>query len=198
MSSSVDNAPRLILFLSSISLAPSTPTYLPYCFSQRELTSATFWTRPHRRTRWWRTATTPTVKWSPCCANQRTSSMLPSPPPTQLRHCRAARSVHLYWHFYVFFCMTRWCKTLLFICYCLSHHSKALCVPHKHIYRDTCCTDAPCGHCVLYSIVPTEAPFFILFADFASCVSGELNLLSKQNWETEGSAHLDTVTLHLC
>lgn len=34
-------------------------------------------------------------------------------------------------------------------------------------------------------LLPTVAPFFILFADFAQCVSGELKLLSKQKWERE-------------
>lgn len=78
-------------------------SFLPPLFvPQREQTSATSWTRLYRLTRWWRNATTPTVKWSPCCANQRVSSMPPSPLPTRLRHCRAARSVHLKLHFQVY------------------------------------------------------------------------------------------------
>lgn len=89
----VDNAPSLLLFPSSFSLVPSNITSLP----QRELISATSWTRPSRRTRSWRTATTPTVKWSPCCVNRRMSSMLPFPPPTRPGHCKAARCVRLYW-----------------------------------------------------------------------------------------------------
>ena len=94
MSSTVDSAPSSLLFPLSFSLVPSNLTSLP-TLPQRELTSAASWTRPCRRTRSWRIATTPTVTWLPCFVSQRTSSTLPSPPPTRPRHCRAARSVHL-------------------------------------------------------------------------------------------------------
>lgn len=93
------------------SLSPSNP--LP---TQRALTSATSWTRQCRPTRWWGTATTPTVTWSPCCVNQRTSSTPPSPLPTRPRHYRAARSV---WHLYIFVCELKYweCAFFLFFFY---------------------------------------------------------------------------------
>ena len=94
MSSTVDSAPSCLLFSLTFSHVPSNLTSLP-TFPQRELTSAASWIRPYRRTRLWRIATTPTVTWSPSFVSQRTSSTLPSPPPTRPRHCRAARSVHL-------------------------------------------------------------------------------------------------------
>lgn len=88
------------------SLSPSNP--LP---TQRALTSATSWTRQCRPTRWWGTATTPTVTWSPCCVNQRTSSTPPSPLPTRPRHYRAARSV---WHLYIFVCELKYWECAFF------------------------------------------------------------------------------------
>lgn len=82
------------VFLLILILLLVTPLFLPSCLrSQREITSVAYWTRPCRLTRWWKTATTLTVTWSPCCVNQRTSSTPPFPLPTPPRPCRAARSV---------------------------------------------------------------------------------------------------------
>lgn len=93
------------------SLSPSNP--LP---TQRALTSAASWTRQCRPTRWWGTATTPTVTWSPCCVNQRTSSTPPSPLPTRPRHYRAARSV---WHLYIFVCELKYWECAFFFNVCV-------------------------------------------------------------------------------
>lgn len=51
-----------------------------------------------------------------------------------------------------------------------------------HINIETCCTQTPGGHWfMVLSLLPTVAPFFILFAEFALCFTGDLKKLSKQN-----------------